>query len=55
MNVNDSCVGCAQCLPRCPLKAITVMVRCTISPECNDCGICALWCPVGALEVGGDE
>jgi len=53
VKVTDACVGCAQCLPRCPRGAISVLGRCELSPECNDCGACAKWCPVGALAGGG--
>ena len=47
------CVGCGQCEPVCPEKAIRVWGTAEIKGECcTDCLICLGFCPIkGALEV----
>lgn len=47
------CVGCGQCEPICPEKAIHVWGTAQVKEErCTDCLICLGFCPIkGALEV----
>ena len=47
------CVGCGQCEPVCPEKAIHVWGIAQVKEElCTDCLICLGFCPIkGALEV----
>ena len=53
VRVNDQlCVGCAQCEPVCPEKAVKVWGVAEVNDEiCTECYICLGYCPVkGALE-----
>ena len=47
------CVGCGQCEPVCPEKAIRVWGVARVEEEfCTECLICLGFCPIkGALEV----
>ncbi|MDD5095260.1 MAG: 4Fe-4S binding protein [Dehalococcoidia bacterium] len=53
--VNESkCVGCACCMPYCPVEALWVWGVCQVNQEkCTECLACVEWCPVEALEVQG--
>ncbi len=53
VKVNDKlCLGCGQCEPVCPEKALKVWGVAIINDEeCTECLICLGYCPVkGALE-----
>ena len=52
----DRCVGCGQCVPLCPMGAISLeegksRIDCD---ECAECGVCnrSMTCPVDAIRVG---
>jgi len=54
--INDSCIGCGQCVVYCPVRAITLdraerRSRVNLD-ECVECGTCyrARVCPVDAIE-----
>ena len=53
----NRCIGCAQCVSACPVKAIELTaegLRLT-GIECRRCGKCAEVCPTMALEMCGRE
>lgn len=56
MKINEECVGCEQCLPYCPMEAISMdeeeAVAIIIPDECVECGVCfrSKVCPVDAFE-----
>ncbi|MBT3311573.1 MAG: 4Fe-4S binding protein [Desulfobacterales bacterium] len=53
VKVNDNlCLGCGQCEPVCPEKAIMVWGIARVNDkDCTECLICLGYCPVkGALE-----
>ena len=53
----NRCIGCAQCVSACPVKAIELTaegLRLT-AIACRRCGMCAEVCPTMALEMCGRE
>ncbi len=48
------CIGCARCLPVCPVDAILGapgMMHTVIKAECTGCGLCLAPCPVDCIEM----
>ena len=59
MRVNESCVGCEECLPYCTQGAIfmTEELAAVDRDLCVECGVCidSDICPVSAFEEDPDE
>jgi electron transport complex protein RnfB len=55
----DRCIGCARCLPACPVDAIVGaprLMHTVIEEQCTGCGLCLPPCPVDCIamtEPGG--
>jgi electron transport complex protein RnfB len=50
----EQCIGCARCLPACPVDAIVGAQRAlhTVLPSwCNGCELCVPACPVDCIEI----
>ncbi|MDH3510072.1 MAG: electron transport complex subunit RsxB [Gammaproteobacteria bacterium] len=50
----DVCIGCARCLPACPVDAILGAPRymhTVIAAECTGCELCITPCPVDCIEL----
>lgn len=50
----DRCIGCARCLPPCPVDAIVGAPRylhTVISAQCTGCELCIPACPVDCIEL----
>ncbi len=48
------CVGCAKCLPACPVDAIMgapQFLHIVLSDECIGCGLCVAPCPMDCIEM----
>jgi electron transport complex protein RnfB len=48
------CIGCALCLPACPVDAIVGAARCmhtVIASQCTGCELCLPPCPVDCIEL----
>lgn len=47
-----ACIGCARCLPACPVDAILgarQFMHTVLSAECNGCELCLAACPVDCI------
>jgi len=50
----ERCIGCARCLPACPVDAIVGAARQThtvIADQCTGCELCLPPCPVDCIEL----
>ena len=50
----DRCIGCARCLPACPVDAIVGASRqmhTVIAAQCTGCELCLPPCPVDCIEL----
>ena len=50
----DRCIGCARCLPACPVDAIVGASRqmhTVIAEQCTGCKLCLPPCPVDCIEL----
>ena len=49
--INDNCINCGQCVPECPVEAISEgSDKYVIDAEkCTDCGACVEICPSDAI------
>jgi len=48
------CIGCAKCLPACPVDAIVgarKLLHTVIATECNGCELCIAPCPVDCIRL----
>lgn len=48
------CIGCAKCLPACPVDAIIgarKLLHTVVSSECNGCELCLAPCPVDCIRL----
>ena len=54
----DRCIGCARCLPACPVDAIVGaprLMHTVIEEQCTGCELCLAPCPVDCIEIVGPE
>lgn len=50
----DTCIGCAKCLPACPVDAILgarKQLHVVLAEECNGCELCIAPCPVDCIRM----
>ncbi len=50
----ERCIGCAKCLPACPVDAIVGAQRfmhTVLSEQCNGCELCLPPCPVDCIDM----
>jgi electron transport complex protein RnfB len=50
----ERCIGCARCLPACPVDAIVGAPRqmhTVIAAQCTGCELCLPPCPVDCIEL----
>jgi Na+-translocating ferredoxin:NAD+ oxidoreductase subunit B len=50
----ERCIGCARCLPPCPVDAIVGAAKClhtVLADRCTGCELCLAPCPVDCIEM----
>jgi Na+-translocating ferredoxin:NAD+ oxidoreductase subunit B len=50
----DKCIGCARCLPACPVDAIVGaprLMHTVLTAQCTGCELCLPPCPVDCIEL----
>jgi electron transport complex protein RnfB len=50
----EECVGCAKCIPACPVDAIigsAKFLHSVLTDECIGCGLCLAPCPMDCIEM----
>jgi electron transport complex protein RnfB len=50
----EDCIGCAKCLPACPVDAIigaSKFLHTVITDECIGCQLCVAPCPMNCIEM----
>ena len=51
--VSDACIGCGQCVKRCPMNNVTLKDGKPVwGKDCTHCMACICYCPVSAIEYG---
>ena len=51
--VSDTCIGCGQCVKRCPMNNVTLKDGKPVwGKACTHCMACICYCPVSAIEYG---
>lgn len=51
--VSDTCIGCGQCVKRCPMNNVTFKDGKPVwGKACTHCMACICYCPVSAIEYG---
>lgn len=50
---DEACLGCGQCVERCPVNALSLVDEVAVADEqwCIGCGVCALDCPGEAISL----
>ena len=53
----DECIGCGDCIERCPMEALTMKEELAVVDEkrCIGCGLCIRSCPTGAIKMHNRE